>query len=277
MFYFDSHWINLLTLHNQPVSSEEACWHSGIWVIRSLALLIYTTSQSCRPSNKMKPGRTKADLYHFCRIELGLIYKSSTLAQVFYISAISGPSNSPPSLWRQWHCHLDMGSLTCCRECTQKMLYSLGLSRFGGCMPGLSIIMWQQIGLLIGPNKRRNSISISCVKQDVDGCKWETVRCSASSRSSSSVTLLVSSHFSLSFFTIRLFSELSVMLFKLSSFYHSTHQRSLSSSSPSVTHSPSPALSGFKSSLHKSQSVSHAFSPWTDEAERKLLRSFFRT
>lgn len=270
-----------MTLHNQPVSSEEACWHSGIWVIRSLALLIYTTSQSCRPSNKMKPGRTKADLYHFCRIELGLIYKSSTLAQVFYISAISGPSNSPPRLfdvsdiatWIWAH----FINLTCCRECTQKMLYSLGLSRFGGCMPGLSIIMWQQIGLLIGPNKRRNSISISCVKQDVDGCKWETERCSASSCSSSSVTLLVSSHFSLSFFTIRLFSELSVMLFKLSSFYHSTHQRSLSSSSPSVTHSPSPALSGFKSSLHKSQSVSHAFSPWTDEAERKLLRSFFRT
>lgn len=100
-------------------------------------------------------------------------------------------------------------NLTCCRECTQKMLYSLGLSRFGGCMPGLSIIMWQQIGLLIGPNKRRNSISISCVKQDVDGCKWETERCSASSCSSSSVTLLVSSHFSLSFFTIRLFSQLS--------------------------------------------------------------------
>lgn len=112
-----------------------------------------------------------------------------------------------------------------------EILYSLGLSRFGGCMPGLSIIMWQRIALLIGPNKRRNSVSISCVKQDVDGCKGETERCPASSRSSSSVTLLVSSHFSSSFFTIRLFSELSVMLFKLSSFYHSTHQRSPSSSS----------------------------------------------
>lgn len=100
------------------------------------ALLIYTTSDSCRSSNKTKPSGTKADLYGCCRIELGSISPplGSDISGEFFlfqISAGSEPCNcscchfsgviaiSP--LWRHW----SFINLSHCSGCSQKSFCSL--------------------------------------------------------------------------------------------------------------------------------------------------------
>lgn len=139
-----------------------------------------------------------------------------------------------------------------------------------------------QMGLLICSNKSRNSVSISCVKLEADGC-----RDGALCRCQPFISLCHSSHFPPAFFSIRPFSEVSVMLFKLSSFYRSAHQHSPSSSSLHLSLIPvactsrlraSPArLSQFDFVLwtrqNKNSSGLHFEQNWTEGGEVLTCKS----